>query len=76
MLVNYTFCKESQFNIESQILSSSVHKMCVFVMDEYIQSIMAAQFVNIAPSRITKGSTQKMYKYSLYNNTRLIKPNP
>jgi len=25
---------------------------------------------------IPKGSTQKMYKYSLYNSTRLIKPNP
>jgi len=24
----------------------------------------------------TMGSTQKMCKYSLYNSTRLIKPNP
>jgi len=31
--------------------------------------------INIA-SFTTKGSTEKMYIYSLYNSTRLIKPTP
>jgi len=36
----------------------------------------AIQYVKTIHCISTKVSTQKMYKYSLYNSTGLIKPNP
>jgi len=45
------------------------------VVPSFISSISLA-FLSFFYEADTKGSAQKMYKYSLYNSTRLIKPNP